>query len=367
MTGKASGDATGRALDSARRVTAAALPPFRPLRRLRLATSRSRIRGRLEARGDPGRRSQDALACQTYRSRRPSPFRQHAADAPRLAARRLVATGVVLGFAERESQPADPISPKIPRCCGRNCATDTAACWALLARSLWNSVRSADIAVTLTETGIDLMLIRKRPLTLGDREALADFGEAHDLARIAWRSSITRPAEPVAIRRTPLVRFGSRPVALPSAGFLQPSLDGETVLTRLCWSHARRNRGADRRSVLRIRHLRAYPRPDRAGIAAFDGDPELRSRALQCGDPREPRPARGCQATRRALFRDPLTPHGRTISPPRSSTRPAPARPGPGAHAGRLERCPGDARRRPQPDPAPRNRRRFLVERRPCG
>ena len=90
---------------------------------------------------------------------------------------------------------------------------------------------SADIALTFTETGTDLVLIRKRPLTLADRENLAAFAEALDLASISWRASVTAPTEPVAARRTPAIRIGKALVAFAPGGFLQPSADGEAVLT----------------------------------------------------------------------------------------------------------------------------------------
>lgn len=92
---------------------------------------------------------------------------------------------------------------------------------------------SADFALTLGETGIDCIMIRARPLTLADREALAAFAETADLARISWRPSLTKPAEPVAARRTPTIRIGERAVALSAGTFLQPSAEGQAALIEL--------------------------------------------------------------------------------------------------------------------------------------
>ena len=89
---------------------------------------------------------------------------------------------------------------------------------------------SADLALTWTESGADLVLIRKRPLTLADRETLAAFAEAADLASISWRASVTAP-EPVAARRTPRIRLGKTLVAFAPGAFLQPSAEGEAALT----------------------------------------------------------------------------------------------------------------------------------------
>jgi 23S rRNA (uracil1939-C5)-methyltransferase len=98
---------------------------------------------------------------------------------------------------------------------------------------LLNAGETADFSLTWTETGVDLVLIRRRPLNLADREALADLAETADLAKVSWRASVTAAAEPVAARRTPLVRFGDHTVALPPGVFLQPSIDGERLLTTL--------------------------------------------------------------------------------------------------------------------------------------
>ncbi len=96
--------------------------------------------------------------------------------------------------------------------------------------SLLNAGESADFALTSTETGIDCIMIRERPLTLADREALAAFGEAADLARIAWRAKPMKPAEPVSVRRTPVVRIAHRDVPLSAGTFLQPSAEGQDAL-----------------------------------------------------------------------------------------------------------------------------------------
>jgi 23S rRNA (uracil1939-C5)-methyltransferase len=96
---------------------------------------------------------------------------------------------------------------------------------------LLTSGETADIALTWTETGADLVLIRKRPLTLADRETLAAFAEAADLASISWRAKVTAPAEPVAARRMPQIRIGTALVAFASGTFLQPSTEGEAALT----------------------------------------------------------------------------------------------------------------------------------------
>ena len=90
--------------------------------------------------------------------------------------------------------------------------------------------RDAEISVTETDSGLDITF---RPAandepTLDDRERLAAFADAHDIARIAWDGG--HGAEPLAARRPPRVVFGSASVDLPPDVFLQPSLDGENAI-----------------------------------------------------------------------------------------------------------------------------------------
>jgi 23S rRNA (uracil1939-C5)-methyltransferase len=98
---------------------------------------------------------------------------------------------------------------------------------------LLRNEETADIALTLTGSGIDMLLIRQRGLDLPDREALAALAEELDLARVTWTSKITREAEPVAVRRMPVVRLGAYSIGAPSGGFLQPSAEGQAALVRL--------------------------------------------------------------------------------------------------------------------------------------
>jgi 23S rRNA (uracil1939-C5)-methyltransferase len=88
----------------------------------------------------------------------------------------------------------------------------------------------AQIVVTQTESGIDLVLGCRGPLDLAAREALAEFANREDLARLSWMAQ-GDPPEPVAHRRPALVRFGGTAVSIPPGGFLQPSLEGEAALT----------------------------------------------------------------------------------------------------------------------------------------
>lgn len=88
-----------------------------------------------------------------------------------------------------------------------------------------------DIEATLSESGIDLVIAGDARLDLFDRERLASFAEAMDIARLSWRQH--GAIEPIAMRRAPIATFAGRKVALPYGSFLQPSKEGEQALARL--------------------------------------------------------------------------------------------------------------------------------------
>lgn len=85
------------------------------------------------------------------------------------------------------------------------------------------------LTATITETGIDLVIEAKTGLDLRLREKFAQFTQDQDLARLSWRQG-NGTAEPIAMRRAPILTFGKVPVALPPGTFLQPSQEGATAL-----------------------------------------------------------------------------------------------------------------------------------------
>ena len=104
--------------------------------------------------------------------------------------------------------------------------------------------RGGELQITATASSIDLEIIGAPP-TLADREALATFAEAHDLARVSWRlEAAAANAEPIAQRRAPTVVFGKVPVELPSGGFLQATAATEAAMV-----------GAVRRAIFDARRI----------------------------------------------------------------------------------------------------------------
>ncbi len=90
--------------------------------------------------------------------------------------------------------------------------------------------RAAEIAVTETDTGLDVVLAGLDPPTLQDRERLAMFAVATDLARLSWRSDATMLPEPAVEQRAPTVAFAGIPLRLPAGAFMQASAAGEAAL-----------------------------------------------------------------------------------------------------------------------------------------
>ncbi len=133
---------------------------------------------------------------------------------------------LLLGYFGRESHRLVDIDA---------CLLVTPALQALLAplRNLLEPILwiqdEARITATETETGIDLLIESRHPLTLEDREALAAFAETANIARLSWMEG-RDDAVPLAVRRDPLFTFGGVPVVPPPGGFVQPTAEGEAML-----------------------------------------------------------------------------------------------------------------------------------------
>ncbi len=96
--------------------------------------------------------------------------------------------------------------------------------------ALLGPAEAAELVVTKTDSGLDLLLVIGASLGLRARERLALFADAHDLARLARRHPQGRSSEVLLLRRPVRVRFGDTVVELPPGGFLQPTVEGEAAL-----------------------------------------------------------------------------------------------------------------------------------------
>lgn len=84
------------------------------------------------------------------------------------------------------------------------------------------------INMTLTDTGVDMLLSNLKANSLPLIEGLTDFAAEQGLARL----SVHGPdgIETLVERETPVVHFAGTPVPLPPAAFLQATADGEAAL-----------------------------------------------------------------------------------------------------------------------------------------
>ncbi len=89
---------------------------------------------------------------------------------------------------------------------------------------------SADAVVNETDTGLDVLIRphRRFDLTLPIREVLIALAESADFARVSWGDRAR--AEPVVVRRTPLLVLGDTIVEPPPGVFLQATKRAELVM-----------------------------------------------------------------------------------------------------------------------------------------
>ena len=86
---------------------------------------------------------------------------------------------------------------------------------------------TAELHVTLTDSGIDLSLTLKRARSVEMLMMLSQLASSLKLARLTWNSEL------VAMATTPSLRIGRFTVALPPESFLQPTKEGMRILQDL--------------------------------------------------------------------------------------------------------------------------------------
>ena len=88
--------------------------------------------------------------------------------------------------------------------------------------------QGAGVSLTVSDSGIDVLLAGVAATALADIERLTAFAATHDLARLAVEGE--GGVEILTEARPPVLRFGGVPVLLPPAPFLQPTCEGEAAL-----------------------------------------------------------------------------------------------------------------------------------------
>jgi len=170
------------------------------------------------------------------------------------------------------------------------------------------------LALTLTDTGVDLAATGGKPLDESLFSALAAEAEALDLARLSWGG------EMVAERRVPMLRIGRAPVPVPPGAFLQAAAEGEAALV----AAVREAVGPARQVVDLFCGLGTFTLPlaETAEVHGVEADARLTA-ALDAGW-RRAEGLKRVTAEARDLFRRPLMPdelkraEAVVIDPPRA-------------------------------------------------
>ena len=179
---------------------------------------------------------------------------------------------------------------------------------------------AGEVLLTLTATGVDLLLRVAAEPGLAARERLAAIAQALDLARLAVGPP-GGPAEPVVVRHPPLLDLGGLAVEPPPGAFLQPTVEGERALQAAVarWV-PERARLLDLYAGLGALSLPILPRLARLELVEGDAAAvAAAARALAA------RPE--VRVRRRDLARDPLTPaelagfDAVLLDPPRAGAR----------------------------------------------
>lgn len=133
---------------------------------------------------------------------------------------------LVLGFRARASNRIEPVTvcpiarPELAAVIPR---------LALLLAPVLSSPVPAELSLTWTDAGLDLLVHADRPPVLSEREGMAAVAAELDLARVSWTGVDTRP-EPLAVLRPVTVTLGTARVPLPPGAFLQAADFGERAL-----------------------------------------------------------------------------------------------------------------------------------------
>jgi 23S rRNA (uracil1939-C5)-methyltransferase len=159
---------------------------------------------------------------------------------------------------------------------------------------------AADAVVNETDSGLDVLVRphKRLELSLDRRQALVELADRADLARLSWGDRDN--ADPVVVRRTPLLRLGDVSVEPPPGAFLQASRRGEQAMRAAVgsWTGAAPRladlfAGLGSLSLGRAGRLSLFE-SDKRAVSALD------AAARKLGGNR-------VTAERRDLFRNPLT------------------------------------------------------------
>jgi 23S rRNA (uracil1939-C5)-methyltransferase len=161
--------------------------------------------------------------------------------------------------------------------------------------------QGVSVAMTKSDTGIDMVIDAEFSLEMDMREKVADFALAQDLARITW--GYARDEEPVIVLRAPIVTSHETKVALPTSVFLQASAETEAALVQFVMRET-----AQAQNIAELFSgcgTFSFPLASRAQVDAFDIDIGMVEAVRMALPPGQD--ATRLTTMRRDLFREPLT------------------------------------------------------------
>ncbi len=97
---------------------------------------------------------------------------------------------------------------------------------------------AGDIFVQLTDSGADILITFPFKPDLQWRQSAAVFSHENDIARISWRTGVNQEPEPVVMLHVPEIKIGDFILCPPAGAFLQPSVEGQQVLTQTVVEYA---------------------------------------------------------------------------------------------------------------------------------
>ena len=160
--------------------------------------------------------------------------------------------------------------------------------------------RAVGAQMTLTDRGIDLLLVNMAPGGSDDRAAMARFAGEARLARLTLEHADGRDL--VMQARAPVLMMGGVAVVLPAGGFVQATAEGQTALAdAVLAATGDASRVADLFAGI---GTFSFPLAAAAQVTAIEGD----AAALAALSEAASRSGRPVKALRRDLFRQPLQP-----------------------------------------------------------
>lgn len=90
--------------------------------------------------------------------------------------------------------------------------------------------RGGAVEALISETGLDIVLCFAGEPDLRERERLAAFAAAENIARLSWQAGDGEAPLPIVVQRQPLVTFSGTPIVPPPGAFLQASVAGEQAI-----------------------------------------------------------------------------------------------------------------------------------------